>query len=93
MPQLTPREHGQVCSQVVCVCGILLTIYMGLTFPPLLLADMAEPIQQITTNNNGTHERETVPFTLISRKEKVGREGGIKRFRRKQAGDFPAQIK
>lgn len=34
--------------------------------------DMAEPIQQLTTNNNGTHERETVPFTLLSRKEKCG---------------------
>ncbi|KAK1793444.1 hypothetical protein P4O66_011825 [Electrophorus voltai] len=34
--------------------------------------DMAEPIQQLTTNNNGTHNRETVPFTLISRKEKCG---------------------
>ncbi|KAM9465885.1 heme-binding protein soul3 [Clarias gariepinus] len=34
--------------------------------------DMAEPIQQLTTNNNGTHQRETVPFTLISRKEKCG---------------------
>uniref|UniRef100_A0AAY5ESC9 Heme-binding protein soul3 n=1 Tax=Electrophorus electricus TaxID=8005 RepID=A0AAY5ESC9_ELEEL len=33
---------------------------------------MAEPIQQLTTNNNGTHNRETVPFTLISRKEKCG---------------------
>ncbi|KAL7873552.1 hypothetical protein AOLI_G00126230 [Acnodon oligacanthus] len=34
--------------------------------------DMAEPIQQITTNNNGTHPREAVPYTLISRKEKSG---------------------
>ncbi|MCI4382923.1 hypothetical protein PGIGA_G00020260 [Pangasianodon gigas] len=34
--------------------------------------DMAEPIQQLTTNNNGTHQRETVPFTLISCKEKCG---------------------
>ncbi|XP_062864095.1 heme-binding protein soul3 [Trichomycterus rosablanca] len=34
--------------------------------------DMAEPIQQLTTNNNGTHQRETVPFTLITRKEKCG---------------------
>lgn len=34
--------------------------------------DMAEPIYQLTTNNEGTHERESVPFTLISRKEKCG---------------------
>ncbi|TSO67457.1 Heme-binding protein 2 [Bagarius yarrelli] len=34
--------------------------------------DMAEPIQQLTSNNNGTHHRERVPFTLISRKEKCG---------------------
>ncbi|XP_076834956.1 heme-binding protein soul3 [Brachyhypopomus gauderio] len=32
--------------------------------------DMAEPIQQLTTNNNGSQNRESVPFTLISRKEK-----------------------
>ncbi|XP_046711960.1 heme-binding protein soul3 isoform X2 [Silurus meridionalis] len=34
--------------------------------------DMAEPIQQLTTNNNGTHQRETVSFTLLSRKKKCG---------------------
>lgn len=34
--------------------------------------DMAEPIQQITTNNDGTHTREQVPYTLITRKEKCG---------------------
>ncbi|XP_030627415.1 heme-binding protein soul3 [Chanos chanos] len=34
--------------------------------------DMAEPIQQLTTNNNGTNSREQVPYTLISRKEKCG---------------------
>ncbi|XP_072545965.1 heme-binding protein soul3 isoform X2 [Salminus brasiliensis] len=34
--------------------------------------DMAEPIQQITTNNNGAHPRETVPYTFISCKEKCG---------------------
>ncbi|XP_021430459.1 heme-binding protein 1 [Oncorhynchus mykiss] len=34
--------------------------------------DMAEPIQQITSNNNGQHDREHVPFTLIARKEKCG---------------------
>ncbi|KAM9432640.1 heme-binding protein 1-like [Salvelinus alpinus] len=34
--------------------------------------DMAEPIQQITSNNNGQHDREQVPFTLITRKEKCG---------------------
>ncbi|KAJ8288792.1 hypothetical protein COCON_G00014510 [Conger conger] len=34
--------------------------------------DMAEPIYQLTTNNEGAHERESVPFTLISRKEKCG---------------------
>ncbi|KAK6306955.1 hypothetical protein J4Q44_G00221030 [Coregonus suidteri] len=33
--------------------------------------DMAEPIQQITSNNNGQHDRERVPFTLITRKEKA----------------------
>ncbi|KAG9268225.1 heme-binding protein soul3 [Astyanax mexicanus] len=34
--------------------------------------DMAEPIQQITSNNNGSHPRETVPYTFISCKEKCG---------------------
>ncbi|KAL0969603.1 hypothetical protein UPYG_G00229660 [Umbra pygmaea] len=34
--------------------------------------DMAEPIHQITSNNDGQHNRETVPFTLITRKEKCG---------------------
>ncbi|XP_067310934.1 heme-binding protein soul3 [Pseudorasbora parva] len=34
--------------------------------------DMAEPIHQITTNNDGTHTREQVPHTLITRKEKCG---------------------
>ncbi|XP_036398970.1 heme-binding protein soul3 [Megalops cyprinoides] len=34
--------------------------------------DMATPIQQLTTNNQGTHDRESVPFTLITRKEKCG---------------------
>uniref|UniRef100_A0A8C9TTE2 Heme-binding protein soul3 n=1 Tax=Scleropages formosus TaxID=113540 RepID=A0A8C9TTE2_SCLFO len=34
--------------------------------------DMAVPIQQLTTNNEGTHNRERVPFTLIGRKEKCG---------------------
>ncbi|RXN05594.1 heme-binding 1-like protein [Labeo rohita] len=34
--------------------------------------DMAEPIQQITTNNDGAHTREQVPYTLITRKEKCG---------------------
>lgn len=32
---------------------------------------MAEPIQQLTTNNQGQSEREPVPFTLLARKEKV----------------------
>lgn len=31
---------------------------------------MAEPIQQLTRNNN-PQERQTIPFTLIQRKEKV----------------------
>ncbi|KAG5266167.1 hypothetical protein AALO_G00250520 [Alosa alosa] len=34
--------------------------------------DMAQPIQQITSNNNGAHTREKVPFTLMGRKEKCG---------------------
>ncbi|KAG9336422.1 hypothetical protein JZ751_002769 [Albula glossodonta] len=34
--------------------------------------DMATPIQQLTTNNHGSHERESIPFTLITRKEKCG---------------------
>ncbi|XP_055027406.1 heme-binding protein soul3 [Misgurnus anguillicaudatus] len=34
--------------------------------------DMAQPIQQITTNNDGTHTRERVPYTLITHKEKCG---------------------
>ncbi|XP_072313623.1 heme-binding protein soul3 [Eucyclogobius newberryi] len=34
--------------------------------------DMAEPIQQLTTNNEGRSGRERVPFTLLTRKEKCG---------------------
>uniref|UniRef100_A0A8C6TC07 Heme-binding protein soul3 n=1 Tax=Neogobius melanostomus TaxID=47308 RepID=A0A8C6TC07_9GOBI len=34
--------------------------------------DMAEPIQQLTSNNEGRSNRERVPFTLLSRKEKCG---------------------
>ncbi|XP_028830668.1 heme-binding protein soul3 [Denticeps clupeoides] len=34
--------------------------------------DMATPIQQLTSNNQGTHTRESVPYTLITRKEKCG---------------------
>ncbi|XP_052385937.1 heme-binding protein soul3 [Carassius gibelio] len=34
--------------------------------------DMAEPIRQITTDNEGTHTREQVPYTLLTRKEKCG---------------------
>ncbi|KAM4625584.1 heme-binding protein soul3 [Polymixia lowei] len=34
--------------------------------------DMAEPIQQLTSNNQGRSARERVPFTLITHKEKCG---------------------
>ncbi|MBN3298835.1 HEBP2 protein, partial [Amia calva] len=34
--------------------------------------DMAAPIQQLTSNNQGTQDRENVPFSLITRKEKCG---------------------
>ncbi|TWW72003.1 heme-binding protein soul3 [Takifugu flavidus] len=34
--------------------------------------DMAEPIQQLTTNNQGQSQREPVPFSLLARKEKCG---------------------
>ncbi|KAM8737167.1 heme-binding protein soul3 [Acanthopagrus schlegelii] len=34
--------------------------------------DMAEPIQQLTSNNHGRSNREHVPFTLLARKEKCG---------------------
>ncbi|XP_070698342.1 heme-binding protein soul3 [Pempheris klunzingeri] len=34
--------------------------------------DMAEPIQQLTTNNQGRSSREHIPFTLLARKEKCG---------------------
>ncbi|XP_036406481.1 heme-binding protein 1-like [Megalops cyprinoides] len=34
--------------------------------------DMAAPIQQLTTNIENTQDREKVPFTLITRKEKCG---------------------
>ncbi|XP_031614066.1 heme-binding protein soul3 isoform X1 [Oreochromis aureus] len=34
--------------------------------------DMAEPIQQLSTNNQGRSHREQVPFTLLGRKEKCG---------------------
>ncbi|KAM6973553.1 heme-binding protein soul3 [Aplochiton taeniatus] len=32
--------------------------------------EMAQPIQQLTTNNDGRHDRECVPFTFIMCKEK-----------------------
>lgn len=32
---------------------------------------MSEPIQQLTSNNQGRSHREQVPFTLLARKEKV----------------------
>lgn len=32
---------------------------------------MAEPIQQLSSNNQGRSQREHVPFTLLMRKEKV----------------------
>ncbi|XP_077588054.1 heme-binding protein soul3 [Stigmatopora nigra] len=34
--------------------------------------EMAQPIQQLATNNNGRSNREHVPFTLLTRKEKCG---------------------
>nr|XP_040055166.1 heme-binding protein soul3 [Gasterosteus aculeatus aculeatus] len=34
--------------------------------------EMAEPIQQLTSNNQGRSNRELVPFTLLARKEKCG---------------------
>uniref|UniRef100_A0A3P9HU03 Heme-binding protein soul3 n=1 Tax=Oryzias latipes TaxID=8090 RepID=A0A3P9HU03_ORYLA len=34
--------------------------------------DMAEPIQQLSSNNHGRSNREQVPFTLLGRKEKCG---------------------
>ncbi|XP_029316970.1 heme-binding protein soul3 [Cottoperca gobio] len=34
--------------------------------------EMAEPIQQLTSNNHGHSSREHVPFTLLTRKEKCG---------------------
>ncbi|XP_061751933.1 heme-binding protein soul3 [Nerophis ophidion] len=34
--------------------------------------EMAEPIQQLTSNNNGRSNREHIPFTLLSQKEKCG---------------------
>ncbi|XP_015282144.1 PREDICTED: heme-binding protein 1-like [Gekko japonicus] len=34
--------------------------------------DMAQPIQQLTRNNH-SQERESVPFTVMSRKEKLGK--------------------
>uniref|UniRef100_A0A3Q3DFP9 Heme-binding protein soul3 n=1 Tax=Hippocampus comes TaxID=109280 RepID=A0A3Q3DFP9_HIPCM len=34
--------------------------------------EMSEPIQQLTSNNNGRSNREHIPFTLLSRKEKCG---------------------
>uniref|UniRef100_A0A671T1P7 Heme-binding protein soul3 n=1 Tax=Sinocyclocheilus anshuiensis TaxID=1608454 RepID=A0A671T1P7_9TELE len=42
----------------------------------LCFTDMAEPIHQITTNNEGTHAREQVPYTLITRKEKIRTDEG-----------------
>ncbi|XP_060919814.1 heme-binding protein soul3 isoform X2 [Labrus mixtus] len=34
--------------------------------------DMAEPIQQLTSNNQGRSQRQLIPFTLLGRKEKCG---------------------
>lgn len=34
--------------------------------------EMAEPIQQLTSNNQGRSNRESIPFTLLARKEKCG---------------------
>lgn len=34
--------------------------------------DMAEPIQQITSNNQGRHQREQISYTLLARKDKCG---------------------
>ncbi|XP_054470632.1 heme-binding protein soul3 [Anoplopoma fimbria] len=34
--------------------------------------EMAEPIQQLTSNNQGRGNRELIPFTLLARKEKCG---------------------
>ncbi|XP_034050753.1 heme-binding protein soul3 [Thalassophryne amazonica] len=34
--------------------------------------DMTGPIQQLTSNNEGRSERQRIPFTLITRKEKCG---------------------
>ncbi|XP_076021739.1 heme-binding protein soul3 [Genypterus blacodes] len=34
--------------------------------------DMAEPIQQLTSNNYGRSDRQPVPFNLLTRKEKCG---------------------
>ncbi|KAJ3613242.1 hypothetical protein NHX12_019492 [Muraenolepis orangiensis] len=34
--------------------------------------DMAEPIQQLTTNDNGRSNRERVPFSVLTHKEKCG---------------------
>ncbi|XP_076604480.1 heme-binding protein soul3 [Chaetodon auriga] len=34
--------------------------------------DMSEPIQQLTSNNQGRSHREPVPFTLLARKDKCG---------------------
>ncbi|XP_059208592.1 heme-binding protein soul3 [Centropristis striata] len=34
--------------------------------------EMAQPIQQLTSNNQGRSNREHIPFTLLSRKEKCG---------------------
>ncbi|XP_035465736.2 heme-binding protein soul3 [Scophthalmus maximus] len=34
--------------------------------------DMAEPIQQLTSNNQGRSKREHIPFTLLGKREKCG---------------------
>lgn len=34
--------------------------------------DMAEPIQQLTSNNQGRSQRQHIPFSLLGRKEKCG---------------------
>ncbi|XP_014912811.1 heme-binding protein soul3 [Poecilia latipinna] len=37
-------------------------------------ADMAEPIQQLSSDNQGRSQREHIPFTLLLRKEKCGEQ-------------------
>lgn len=77
------KKHTHTYNSLVLYLSFLLTKFACL--PQLVLgsvsnfsfdvlsfpADMAEPIQQLSSDNQGRSQREHIPFTLLMRKEKV----------------------